>query len=125
MPKLTKLSIATAALMLAVTSAAFAQDDTPDMVPDAQVVDTFTSADVDADGALDRDEFVSFVVMKSDAGDADYSSIKLSGEYDNHFNTKDYNADGLLTAEELSAPVEGHSKDKPKADMEAPVDEPG
>jgi len=123
MPKLTKLTIATAGFMLAISSIAFAQDDTPEMTPDVQVVDSFTSADIDADGALDRDEFISFVVMKSDEGDADYKSIKISGEYDNHFNTKDYNADGLLTAEELKDPV----VEEPEVTLEdeAPIDEPG
>jgi len=125
MPKLTKLSLATAALILAVTPTAFAQSDTAEVAPEAQVVDIFTSADIDADGALDRDEFVSFVVMKSDAGDADYKAVKLSGDYDNHFNTKDYNADGLLTSEELTVPDEDPSKDMMKSDEEAPVDEPG
>ena len=122
MPKLTKLSIATAALMLAVSSTAFAQDDTPDVTAKVQTVDAFTSADVDADGALSRDEYVSFVVMKSDEGDADYSSIKLSGEYDNHFNTKDYNADGLLTAEELKLAVNDELRIMPKE--ESSTDEP-
>lgn len=125
MPKLTKLTIATTALMLAITPAAFAQDDTPELKPEAQIVDIFTSADIDADGALDRDEFISFVVMKSDTGDMDYKAIKISGEYDNHFNTKDYNADGLLTSEELTTPVKEPSKDVVKPEMEAPVDEPG
>jgi len=101
MPKLSKLSLITSTIMMAISSAAFAQDDTPEMTPEVQIVDSFTSADIDADGALDRDEFVSFVVMKSDEGEADYKAIKISGEYNNHFNTKDYNADGLLTAEEL------------------------
>ena len=123
MPKLTKLSIATAALMLAVTPTAFAQESTPDVTAKVQTVDAFASADIDADGALDRNEFVSFVIMKSDEGIADYSSIKLSGEYDDHFNTKDYNADGLLTAEELKMSVD----DKPgvMSKEEASTDEPG
>lgn len=125
MPKLTKLTIATTALILAAGSVAFAQDDTPEMKPETQKVDIFTSADIDADGALDRDEFISFVVMKSDTGDVDYKAVKISGEYDNHFNTKDYNADGLLTAEELTAPVKEHSDDVVKPDIEAPVNEPG
>jgi len=124
MPKLTKLSLATAALVLAVAPAAIAQDDTPELTPDVQIVDAFASADIDADGALDRDEFVSFVVIKSDAGDLDYKAMKLSGEYDDHFNTKDYNADGLLTAEELTA-VKNHSDDTVKPEMDAPIDEPG
>lgn len=125
MPKLTKLTIASAALIMAVPSAVFAQDTMPETVPAAEVVDIFTAADVDADGALDRDEFISFVMMKSDAGDIDYKSIKISGDYDNHFNTKDYNADGLLTEEELKSSVKTHSNDMEKPDMEAPIDEPG
>lgn len=125
MPKLTKLTAATATLMLAICPAAFAQDAAPEMTPEAQAVSTFTSADVDADGALDRDEFISFVVMESDAGDLDYKAIKISGDYDNHFNTKDYNADGLLTEEELTAPVKDDSEDVAEPDMEAPIDEPG
>jgi len=124
MPKLTKLSLATAALVLAVAPAAIAQDDKPELTPDVQIVDAFASADIDADGALDRDEFVSFVVIKSDAGDLDYKAMKLSGEYDDHFNTKDYNADGLLTAEELTT-VKNHSDDTVKPEMDAPIDEPG
>jgi len=64
MPKLSKLSITITALMLAVSPTAFAQDDTPELTPEVQTVDSFTSADIDSDGALDRDEFVSFVVMK-------------------------------------------------------------
>ncbi len=123
MPKLTKLSIALAAFTLAISPVAIAQDDTPELSPDVQIVDSFTSADIDADGALDRDEFISFVVMKSDEGDAEYKSIKISGEYDNHFNTKDYNADGLLTAEELKSPIVEKSEVMP--DEEVLIDEPG
>jgi len=122
MPKLSKLSLITSALMLAISPAAFAQDDTPEMTPEVQNIDSFTSADIDADGALDRDEFVSFVVMKSDEGEADYEAIKNSGEYDNHFNTKDYNADGLLTAEELKLDGEDNPEVMPKD--EAPGGEP-
>ena len=77
MLKLTKLTIATTTLLLAISPAAFAQDDARNIAPDIQIVDSFISADIDADGALDRDEFVSFVVMKSDEGDADYKSIKF------------------------------------------------
>jgi len=123
MPKLSKLSLITSTIMMAISSAAFAQDDTPEMTPEVQIVDSFTSADIDADGALDRDEFVSFVVMKSDEGEADYKAIKISGEYDNHFNTKDYNADGLLTAEELKLLEEDEAE--VMSEDEAVTDEPG
>lgn len=123
MPKLSKLSLITSAFMLAIPTAAFAQDDIPEMTPEVQTIDSFTSADIDADGVLDRDEFVSFVVMKSDEGEADYKAIKISGEYDNHFNTKDYNADGLLTVEELKLPEEDESE--VMSEDEAVTDEPG
>ena len=123
MPNLTKLFIATATLMLAICSTAFAQDDTPDVTAKVQTPNAFTSADINADGALDRDEFVSFVVMKSEEGYADYSSIKLSGEYDNHFNTTDYNADGLLTAEELKMPTD--DKRDVMSEEKTLTDEPG
>lgn len=125
MPKLTKLSISTAALMLALIPTAFAQDNTPDVTAKVQTVDPFTSADIDADGALDRNEFVSFVVIKSDEGAADYSSIKLSGKYDDHFDSKDYNADGLLTAEELKVSAEASDKSKQEGESESMIDEPG
>ena len=122
MPKLTKRSITTATFMLAISASmspgAFAQDDTPEMSPETQSIDSFTAADIDADGALSRDEFVSFVVMKSDEGDAKYKSIKISGEYDNHFNTKDYNADGQLTAEELTETAADEREE------ETPLDKP-
>lgn len=111
---------------------ASAQDADPIMdkpVMDAPVVDAFAAADTNTDGALDRDEFVAFVVAKADAGDIDYKGVKLSGEYDNHFNTKDYNADGLLTAEELrvvktdSKTEDSESWTDPEAPTEAPEPE--
>ena len=123
MPKSTHLTMAATAFVLAASTAGFAQDETVDARPAPVIkqVDIFTSADIDADGALDRDEFVSFVVMTSDAGDPDYSSIKLAGTYDDHFNTKDYNADGLLTAEELKPfaadPEKADASEEPKGKL--------
>ena len=125
MPKLTKLTIAATAIMLAIPPAVIAQDNAPELKPDPEIVDIFASADIDASGALNRDEFISFVVMKSDTGDTEYKAIKISGEYDNHFNTKDYNADGLLTSEELTPPVKEPTKHIVKPELEAPVDKPG
>ena len=125
MLNLTKLTLTASVFAVATTSTAFAQDTAEPMTKAPAVVDIFTAADVDADGALDRDEFISFVVMKSDAGDADYSAVKISGEYDNHFNTKDYNADGLLTAEEVKAPVEKPAETPEMDDATSPELEPG
>ncbi len=104
----TKKIIALSSVLILGSSAfAVAQDAEP-LMEEPVVIDAFTAADNDADGALTRDEFVAFVVVKADAGDVDYRGVKLSGEYDNAFNTKDYNADGLLTAEELK-PLEEES----------------
>ncbi|WP_026942313.1 CREC-EF hand family protein [Hellea balneolensis] len=126
MPNLTKLTFATTLLILTGSLAAHAQDNAPVVEPDTKAVDIFASADIDADGALDRDEFVSFVVMKSEDGKAEYSAIKLSGAYDDHFNVKDYNADGLLTEEELlssTVPETAESLDTDLTDLE--TEEPG
>jgi len=85
-------------------SQAYGQDAEPvtdNPATEPAIIDAFTAADSNADGALNREEFTAFVLVKADSGDLDYKGVKLSGEYDNHFNTKDYNADGLLTAEEL------------------------
>lgn len=125
MLKLTKLTLAASIFAVATTSAAFAQDTAEPMSDAPKAVDIFTAADVDADGALDRDEFISFVVMKSDAGDADYSAVKISGEYDNHFNTKDYNADGLLTVEEVKSPMDKPAETPKSDDATSPELEPG
>ncbi len=120
MLNVTKLTLTATATALALVAAptAQAQDKEPILEPELQAVDIFTSADIDADGALDRDEFISFVVMKSDANDADYSAIKLSGAYDEHFNVKDHNADGLLTAEELSSSVSDDGLETEDPEME-------
>lgn len=123
MPKLSQMSAIAATITLALSPAVIAQDDTAEITPEVAVVDVFTSADIDADGALSREEFISFVIMKSDQGDADYKSIKISGEYDDHFNTKDYNADGLLTAEELKPPVA--DDESLISEEDTTVDEPG
>lgn len=125
MPKLTKLTIAATAILLATSPAAFAQDKNPELKPEAPIVDIFASADVDASGALDRDEFISFVAMKSDTGDTEYKAIKISGAYDNHFNTRDYNADGLLTSKELTPAIKEPSKHIEKPEGEAPGDKTG
>jgi len=122
---MTKTTIVATAMLFAATPAVFAQDAEPEVSPPVETVDVFTAADVDADGALDRDEFVSYVVMQSDAGDVDYTGLKLSGEYDNAFNTKDYNADGLLSAEELTMPEGDDAIETPEPSVEESVDEAG
>ena len=118
MPNSTKLTLTVIALTLAFSAPVFAQEKSSKMPSDVQVKDIFISADIDKDRALNRDEFISYVVMAAENGFADYATIKLSGDYDNHFNTKDYNADGLLTAEELKKSEMRYGEDdkQPKQD---------
>ncbi len=106
MQTIKKIIALSSAILMASSAYACAQDAEP-VMEEPVVINAFTAADIDADGALSRDEFVAFVVLKADAGDVDYKGVKLSGEYDNAFNTKDYNADGLLTAEELKVHMDG------------------
>lgn len=61
----------------------------------------FMDTDINKDGTLDRDEFVAFAATKAQKGDEHYRALVVSGDYDNQFNTLDYNADGVLDLEEI------------------------
>jgi len=79
--------------------------DTDMTEPAPAVQDTaFLSADINANGVLDREEFVSYAVMKADEGEADYTATRESGTYDDAFDLHDANADGALSPEELKSP---------------------
>ena len=69
----------------------------------------FSESDIDKDGLLDRDEFVAYAAAQSQAGDKLFGGLLLSGDFDNQFNAYDYNADGILTAEEMKAPQLGQT----------------
>ena len=111
------------AATLGLATTACAQDaemdttyDTKTEVLDTVTVDHFVTSDINADGALDRAEYEAFVAAKSEAGDADAAELAEAGDYDVEFMTKDVNADGLLTEDELFVEVE----DTPAME-EAPV----
>lgn len=92
------------ALGLAFTASAQVTDpqDTDMMDPTPTVQDTaFLSADINANGELDREEFVSYAVMKADEGEKDYTEVRESGSYDDAFDIHDTNADGALSPEEV------------------------
>lgn len=78
--------ILTAGFALAGT--AFAQDS------------TFIAADANTDNVLDRDEFVTFVGLKAEAGDEAHIAIRDSGDYETPFKKMDKNEDGVLDAAE-------------------------
>jgi len=71
----------------------------------------FSAADLDQDGALSSDEFVTFSVMRAENGEAEYKDLVLGGEYSAKFNMHDADASGGLTLSEVGgepdvAPVE-------------------
>ncbi len=70
--------------------------------------DMFRSADTDADQTLNREEFVSFALMKASAGDSYFSMIREKGAYESAFNTHDGNADGQLSETELNSKSDSH-----------------
>ncbi|RKQ68867.1 hypothetical protein DES40_1642 [Litorimonas taeanensis] len=72
----------------------------------SDAMDMFASADVNADKSLDREEFVTFALLKAGAGDSYFSMIREKGAYDSAFNTHDADANARLDKEELSARLE-------------------
>ncbi|GGX72292.1 hypothetical protein GCM10011309_23250 [Litorimonas cladophorae] len=88
---------------------AFAQDAENQDAEQVQMIETapdaaaahFASSDLDQDGALNADEFVTFAVMQAEAGDQDFRDLVVSGEYKAKFTAHDTDASGTLSAEEL------------------------
>lgn len=105
---------------------AIAQDDTEsilDISPDTMATD-FAAADLDQDGALNSDEFVTFAVMRAEAGEADYRDLVLGGEYTDKFTMHDADASGGLTADELGSEADDISSDMKEDDMDDGYSEP-
>jgi len=108
MPKLTMKTLLITAAIGAVSTPSMAQITKvtePVNVPTRVIDADFVIADINEDGSLDRDEFVSFAVIKSDAGHDKYRAIVASGQFDKTFAVHDHNADGKITANEM-----GHGK---------------
>lgn len=83
---------------------AFAQDvnEAPMVDETTHVVAThFASSDLDQDGSLNADEFVTFAVMQAEAGDEGFTDLVLSGEYQDKFNAHDTDVSGGISADEL------------------------
>jgi len=76
----------------------------------------FASADLDQDGALSADEFVTFAVMKAEDGDEDFKALVVSGDYDAKFAAHDADASGTLSEDELGA---AEVEEAPEMEMES------
>ncbi|MEP1229144.1 MAG: hypothetical protein ABJG88_00565 [Litorimonas sp.] len=107
MPNMTiKTLFLTASICGLTTSTALAQisELTESVNVPTRIVDAdFVTADINQDGSLDRDEFVSFAVMKSEAGDEKYQDVVSSGLFNKKFAVHDHNADEKITADEMGA----------------------
>jgi len=104
MPKITLKTVLILTAMGSVAATATAQVTKitePVNVPTRAVDADFVVADINQDGSLDRDEFVSFAVIKSDAGNDKFRAIVTSGEFDKKFAVHDHDADGKITAAEM------------------------
>lgn len=72
--------------------------ETVEMSPSATA---FASADIDENGTLSAPEFITFAELLAGQGDADYTALTESGDYDLAFAERDINADGALDKGEL------------------------
>lgn len=106
MPKLTK-TMMISAIFAAAATPALAQDVEKIVEPVPTAEADFMTSDLDQDGALDRDEFVTFAVMRKESGDAVFTEIVRAGDYDAKFIAHDHDANGSISTEEL-----GHGEKK-------------
>jgi len=103
-------TLTTIAIATLFAAPAFAQDGDAGFILDTSpntVATDFASADLDQDGSLNADEFVTFAVMRAEAGDETFKDIVMGGEYDATFNAHDADASGGVELSELSAYDDG------------------
>ncbi|NNC36313.1 MAG: EF-hand domain-containing protein [Acidimicrobiales bacterium] len=67
--------------------------------------EAFTAADINADGSIDKDEFLVFVSVNADNGDVENTKVRDTGDYDKAFAKLDTNADGKLSRAEAAPEV--------------------
>ncbi len=114
----TLTTIAIATLFAAPVFAQDTQESPMIEVTPASAETHFASADLDQDGALNADEFVTFAVMQAESGDEGFKDVVLSGEYDTKFAAHDKDASGGITVEEL-----GHQDTMEDAPVDMEFDE--
>ena len=87
------------------TASAMAQDaETSPIIEAVTTLATgdFRSSDLDQDGSLNADEFVSFAVMRAEAGDEALKDVVISGEYLARFVAQDADASGSIELSEIA-----------------------
>ena len=98
-------TLTTIAIATLFAAPVFAQDEDAgsilDTSPDTVATD-FASADLDQDGSLNADEFVTFAVMRAEDGDETFKDIVMGGEYDATFTAHDADASGGIEMSELT-----------------------
>lgn len=101
----TLMTITVAALL---ASSALAQDDVAPILEEAPrtIEADFSASDLDQNGALNSDEFVTFSVMRAESGEDGYKDLVLGGEYGAKFNMEDADASGGLTLNEVGGEVD-------------------
>lgn len=73
----------------------------------------FLAADINANGELDREEFVSFAVMKAAEGHKEFVLVRENGSYDDAFDKYNSNDDDAIIPDELvELNAEGEAKSK-------------
>jgi len=105
------------AVAIATHGVAMAQDGSISYGSDTGVTASqiFTESDLNKDGGLDREEFVDYAIAQAKADDVDFKALIISGDYDNEFNRYDYNANGIVTVEEMKLPELSHKIDNNQA----------
>jgi len=115
-------TLTTMAIATFITTPVFAQDaeqgEIFDTAPDA-VASDFASADLDQDGGLNADEFVTFAVMRAKGGDEAFKDIVMGGEYGTIFQAHDADASGSIEANELTR----HHQEKSEPEILEPETE--
>lgn len=76
------------------------EEQATELAPDNLTAD-YTVADLDQNGSLNTDEFVTFAVMRGDGGDEGYKDVVLAGNFDATFNKHDVDQSGSIEMSEL------------------------
>ena len=117
-------TLTTIAIATLFAAPAIAQDAAEELTIDAAVntvASDFLSADLDQNGGLNADEFVTFAVMRAEDGDDAFKDVVLSGEYAPKFAAHDMDASGSIEMSELGAQ---EASDSMSPDMEPEAMEP-
>lgn len=113
-------TLTTIAITTFFAGSAIAQDamDVPKTDTTETLITDFTAADLDQDGSLNADEFVSFAVMRAEDGDEGFRDVVLAGEYSGKFAAYDADASGGVDVTELGASEKMEQDDMKLDDVE-------